>query len=94
MNNIFWSRIGKFLIGTTLIIILLLGFFELPLMWLIFFMPSYLLGFYLYRLSKYNPKKVKIHTQQNKTSFIFACIIIFIIMYAIGKIAKFIADTI
>ena len=94
MNNIFWSRIGKFLIGITLIIILLIGYFELPLIWLLFFMPSYLVGFYLYRIAKYNPKKVKLHTQQNKISFLIACIIVFIIMYGIGKVAKLIVENI
>ena len=94
MNNIFWSRIGKFLIGITLIISLLFGFFEFPLIWIIFLIPTYLVGFYLYQIAKYNPKKVKIHTQQNKISFLIACIIVNIIMYGIGNVANLIVENI
>jgi len=50
MKHNFWSRLGGIILLITLMICLFFGFRRVPWEWIIGLIPSFLLGFYLYRI--------------------------------------------
>lgn len=88
MNHNFMSRIGGIIVLMTLIICLIIGLNKIKLLWIIPLLPSYILGFYLYRI--YNNENFKKEFQRKLLLFIIASIITLLIIYYIGIILNFI----
>lgn len=88
MNHNFMSRIGGIIVLMTLIICLIIGLNKIKLLWIIPLLPSYILGFYLYRI--YNNENFKKEFKRKLLLFIIASIITLLIIYYIGIILNFI----
>jgi 4-hydroxybenzoate polyprenyltransferase len=82
------SRIGGIIVLMTLIICLIIGLNKIKLLWIIPLLPSYILGFYLYRI--YNNENFKKEFKRKLLLFIIASIITLLIIYYIGIILNFI----
>lgn len=82
MNHNFWSRLGGIILLITLIICLFFGFRRAPWVWIIGLIPSYLLGFYLYRIL--NSAHDKSEFLIKKYLFLLASFITLSIIYYLG----------
>ena len=82
MKHNFWSRLGGIVVLISLGICLWLGFKEQKWLWIIALLPSYLVGFYLYRII--NGNDLKAEFVRKKYFIIIASIISLSIVYYIG----------
>ena len=82
MNHNFWSRLGGIILLITLIICLFFGFRRVAWVWIIGLIPSYLLGFYLYRIL--NSARDKSEFLIKKYLFLLASFITLSIIYYLG----------
>jgi hypothetical protein len=82
MKHNFWSRLGGIVVLISLGICFWLGFKDQQWLWIIALLPSYLVGFYLYRIINGNDLKAEF---VRKIYFIIiASIISLSIVYYIG----------
>ncbi|AKO65779.1 hypothetical protein VI33_03405 [Methylophilales bacterium MBRS-H7] len=90
MEHNFWSRLGGFVLLISLGVCFWLGFKDQKWLWVIAILPSYLLGFYLYRIINGNHLKIEFF---RKIYFvIIASIITLSIIYYIGLFFNIILD--
>jgi high-affinity Fe2+/Pb2+ permease len=82
MKHNFWSRLGGIILLITLMICLFFGFRRVPWVWIIGLIPSFLLGFYLYRII--NKAYDKSEFIIKKYLFLLASFITLSIVYYLG----------
>jgi|DEB0MinimDraft_10_1074344.scaffolds.fasta_scaffold45104_3 hypothetical protein len=84
----FWGSLGCFVIISTIILSLCMGFSKLNILWLIMLLPSYMVGFYLYQSTElksvYNSQELNFVKMLPK--FILPGVFILTLIYFIGFI--------
>jgi len=84
MEHNFWIRLGGIIILISLFACFLMGAVRLGWIWVLFLIPSYLLGYYLYRIA--GNEKNRIEFKYKIHFFIIAGIVTLSIIYIIGVI--------
>lgn len=90
MKHNFWSRLGGIILLFTLMVCLFFGFRRTPWIFIIGLIPSYLLGFYLYRIT--NDPNARFEFLTKKYLFLLATFVTLSIIYYIGVFLNIITN--